>query len=772
MPVFLAGVLVMALGIHRMAASRDPATFEVELQRIETLRRAGAVTRANAYVVRLLEDASRPPAQRAELHRQNAITIHRAEAALRRHNPVNARTIVSDYRQAMQSGAAMRPHDWVRLGDAYRWLRQGDEARDAYREALRKPPPNADRIRRRLLELLELAGATDEEDYEANLDAILTDDSASPNNYVWAAQRKVERLLDDGHPSEAMAMVTAARQRLASTEQALVVPYLEALCLNEAGLPMEAEAELRRLRRDWQVRDELWARAGWLLGRIQQAEDRPQAALTYYEDVLRAYPTGDIHDRCSLGRAESLAALERFDRALQVFGELRDRLGSPEHSLGLDRDAVRSSVTFAGEQLLTSKRWAQGIAFLQLGLSLVAEKQRHIRARYLSRIADGFRDLARRQREGKSPTAAELESARRHAEQAAETFLALAALFPTQFDLAARALEDAADQFEAAERTDRMIEVLERLVREYPNAPRRATALFRLAQTHQSLGHYQVAAGLYEGILRDYPRLPDALDSIVPLAECLMIAGGEKAARGVNLLLNVVEDRGPDALFAPAAQEYRQALVRLAEHYYNADEDELPGHFELAITRLEDAIALYPDDPDATQWQFMLADAFRQSAAMLRADAEKMASPLARQAAFDEADRRLARAMTAFDQIIGELAARNLEDLSELEQTHLRAAYLNRADALFDLGEYGRAIDAYREAAWRFENTAAAVVAMLQIVHAHERLGQSAEASAALARLKWVLQKTPESAFVARLGMSPKQYWESLVARLERIGIQ
>ena len=60
--------------------------------------------------------------------------------------------------------------------------------------------------------------------------------------------------------------------------------------------------------------------------------------------------------------------------------------------------------------------------------------------------------------------------------------------------------------------------------------------------------------------------------------------------------------------------------------------------------------------------------------------------------------------------------------------------------------------------------------ATLQIVQCHQRLGQGDEARSALARLGWLLKKTPASAFDERKGMRPKAYWETLVSRLEASG--
>jgi tetratricopeptide (TPR) repeat protein len=121
-----------------------------------------------------------------------------------------------------------------------------------------------------------------------------------------------------------------------------------------------------------------------------------------------------------------------------------------------------------------------------------------------------------------------------------------------------------------------------------------------------------------------------------------------------------------------------------------------------------------------------------------------------------EVERRLARALELMEDVIAALAPHDADTLSDVEKAQLEAGYLYRGDCLFDLGRYAAAIEAYREAAWRFENRPAAVSATLQIVQCHQRLGQAEEARSALARLGWLLKKTPASAFDERKGMRPK----------------
>jgi len=50
---------------------------------------------------------------------------------------------------------------------------------------------------------------------------------------------------------------------------------------------------LRSLLNKWTVRDGLWGEANWLFGRLQQLDGRPQAGLSFHEEVLRCFTAGE-----------------------------------------------------------------------------------------------------------------------------------------------------------------------------------------------------------------------------------------------------------------------------------------------------------------------------------------------------------------------------------------------------------------------------------------------------------------------------------------------
>ncbi|MFQ5429110.1 MAG: tetratricopeptide repeat protein [Phycisphaerae bacterium] len=765
-PLLAVSLCVLGGGLNRMIAAREPLTFEQRLEKVRVLREAGALTRAHAYLVYLLKDPDRPSEEKAELHRRLVGTLYQAEAAFRHHNPKNLRAIITNFYTAVRYGADPRVSDWIALANAYQWSGQTEDAIKAFRQALHMGPPRPDRIRRQLAELLSPPGAPLPGEAVAAIEEILEDDTASSENYLWAVERKIDRLLARGETAEALALARRAKERLAGTAERLAVEYSEALCLHKSGRSDRAEILLRSLRNQWTVHDELWGRSGWLLGQIEQAEDRPQSALSFYDEVLAAFRTGDLHDACEFGRAQCLVRLERYDRALEVFERVKDVILAAGPDSRLDRDVVRASITTAGETVFQAGRRRLALRFSELGLALTDASDWRLRSQYAFRIAAGLAALAEEVSNGATGSAASAE-ARDLFARAGEMFVLQADLQQLDEDGAVLALQRAADNFDAAGRIDRVIDALRRVVKEHPAHRDRADALFRLGEAYRAVEDFAGAIAAYDEVIREYRRLPAALRAMVPLAESLLKEGGPSAQRGVRLLIDIVDDRGPDPLFEPQATEYRQALFQLAEYYSRADQAEVPDHWALAITRLEDAVALYPDDPQIPRLRFLLAEAYRRSAQVLREDktARRDAAVTA------EASRRLELALANYRRVRDVLARQDADALSALEETYLRTSYLYIGDCLFDLGRLDQAIEAYREVAWRYENEPAAVSATTQVVHCFERLARPAEARAALARLQWLLRKIPARAFDAERGMSSKSYWEALVRRMAQTGL-
>ncbi|MEK6644955.1 MAG: tetratricopeptide repeat protein [Planctomycetota bacterium] len=770
--LLFAGVLADAVWKHK------PVTFEQQLTYIQRLRDAKAYERTSAYVMDQMKTQGRPASERGELARLLARVVYDVESCLMDHRKENVRAILSNYRLAQRYGAELKAVDWTAFGDAYDWSRDEVRAAEAYREALRMTAVAPDRLRRRLVEIQlvtpKSAGALSS-DSVTLIDQMLASESASPVNYAWALELDIERLLDAGDVTTALVRVDQARKRLAGTEELLGVTYLEALCRRQAGTFAEAEAILRSLRDEWKPRDELWAKAGWLLGRVQQEVGRPEAALAVHDEVLKTFRNGKVYSQCRLGRAECLAALNRYEEAYDLFVELLEP-GETEHKdRVIDPVALRTSIGAIGDSLLSRNSPDLGIKYLELALKHTDESDRTTRTFLTTRLASALMQKAR-----EAPDSSPDEVTRKQALRArsAEMHLSLYALLESDEENAVHAFERAVAELDAAGMRDRLIEVLDRYASTKVAGQWRSTALYELGRACQAAHRYTDAISAYQDLIQTYPRMPDALRSMVPLAECLLVVGSEAKdgaavlrQKGVALLESIVKDRGKQQVFAPTASEYREALYQLAEFHSRMATGEMSDHVETAVAYWEDWLALFPEDARRTHAEFMLGDGYRRSAQLVGKSADAQTVESLQKSHRDEAARRFNQAQVHYERVIDELAAVDASRLSPRDDRYLRASYLYRADCLFDLGRYAEAQSAYSETAWRYENLPTAVMASVQAAHCQQRLGKSVEAGAALSRARWLLAKIPAGAFEAEFGQPTKVEWQSMVERIEKAGL-
>jgi tetratricopeptide (TPR) repeat protein len=767
-PLFVVGLVLFTAIIERQIKGFAPVSFEEHLTRVAKMHEAHELTRSGVYLKDLLKNPHRRPQERAELFRLYGKTAYLAESSLLEHQRQNIAAIVSNYSTAITLHAELSPEDWLALGDAYRWARQWPESIAALRKALSHDLEQSDRVRRQIVEMESSLPHANAEAIRKDLDEILADEHSSPTNYLWALLQVQDQLLQGGLLDESEALVKSAHQRLAHTPQEQALAYCEALCLRARGQSEAAEALLREFREQLTQRNEYWARAGWLLGRIQQEDGRPQMALAFYDEVLSGFSNDALRSACALGRAESLAALGRFDSALSAFRELRRSPGETESSPSLDIKAIRMTLAAIAETLRQDDQISTAADYLTLALEWTPAQDAKQRSEYMARIADLTSALALK---GKSPKL-QADSVQSQALllRAGELRVTAAGLEQDD-DRKIKLLELAADDYDAAGRTTLLIRTLAELTARHTRHSGRPTAMFRLAQAYRSQERYAEAISTYDEIIALYPRMPDALRSMVPLADCLLHLGDDQQKRGVSILTGIVDGTSGEQVFTPKAAEYRQALFTLAEFLSHADEKRWPNHYELAISRLEDALEIYPDSPEAPKLNYLLADGYRGSAVLLRADAEKLTDVAGKQGAELESRNRLAKAAGLYERVIKLVADEDAAAVSGLQEVYLQSSYLARGDCYFELGELERALEAYREAAWRYENQPVALNACIQEYHCLQRLGRASEGQSGLSRLRWLLRKMPASAFDPTRGISSKSYWQGLIDRLEQTSV-
>jgi tetratricopeptide (TPR) repeat protein len=186
------------------------------------------------------------------------------------------------------------------------------------------------------------------------------------------------------------------------------------------------------------------------------------------------------------------------------------------------------------------------------------------------------------------------------------------------------------------------------------------------------------------------------------------------------------------------------------------------GRYGEAISRLEDFLNLYPQDPERVRSRFMLADAYRRSANALRREPPAGTSA---KAAEVEARERLRTAADLFDALLREADNAEVKEHEALE-VYTRLALFYRGDCLFDLNEpdtLQAALATYRNAAARYAGRPAALTAHVQIANIHLRQGDVVEAARAIEKARWLLRSIPDEAFV-RAAAGDRKDWEEYLS--------
>ncbi|HUW83941.1 MAG TPA: tetratricopeptide repeat protein [Phycisphaerae bacterium] len=773
-PLLACALVLLAVGLVRMGPDQEEVPFEMYVKRVEVLMRGRFHTQAAELIKSLLEQ-ERPDEEVARLRRLMARTIFAVEKPLAEHDPENAKRIIYNYGQATERGLPPTAEDVEQLAAAYEWLGRWDKAVARYRQALSLAPSRPNQIRRRLIELLGIMPDVPPDRVAEEIDSLLAHSQDDPANLVWAVERKAELLLRQGQLDEARELLTRTRRGVTDGSLSGQLDYLAALTEFYAGDYDEAEPLVRQLRARLSVSDELSAKTGWLLGRLDYQQDRPQYALSVFDDVLASFASGPYVTGCMLGRAECLAALERYDEAGGAYEEVVALFHRGRHGRLVDGAAVRTSLTGLYYNLRARGRTVEALRFIKLALDLTNRQDLEKVTWYLGVVARLHEELGRQARSeadrlGGDPhegaSAERLAEAKRHFGEAANTWLELAKANTLRDAIAEDAAWQAADDFDLAGETESVIEILSEFIVQRPNSPRTPQARFRLGQAYQAQNELHSAIESYRTLVQKHPRTLSAFSAMVPLSQCFVALGADFYEQAEQVLLLVLEeDPSQPGLYTPEAPLFREALFRLGELYGHMDR-----HTD-AIARLADFLEYYPQDARRPQVQFMLADSYLKAGLALRSRAGGDVEFNARETLLGEFRKRLQEAARLYEQVIEAYGARPEESLSAREQLYLRLGYLYRAECAFELGQYEQAVPLYEQAAYRYQNEPVSLSAYLQIINCYFRLGERQRARTALGRARWLLRRMPVSDFAQQPTGIDRQRWQDVLAWVEDSGL-
>jgi TolA-binding protein len=238
-----------------------------------------------------------------------------------------------------------------------------------------------------------------------------------------------------------------------------------------------------------------------------------------------------------------------------------------------------------------------------------------------------------------------------------------------------------------------------------------------------------------------------------------------------------------DSLFALGALVYRQA-VELESKSRLAGVDRASGQgrreglslleqahtsFEDAVRTLTEAVERYPDAPQVVDARYRIAEAHRQAAKLPRKRLMNVTIQTSIAALHRQMLDELQASVDGHSKLITSLSEREASQHSPLEAAVLRNCYFGRADALFDMGRFEEAIQAYSAATNRYQHEPESLEAYVQIASCYRRLGRTGEARRTLEQARVVLQRIRADADFAKTTRLARQDWGPLLEWLRTL---
>jgi tetratricopeptide (TPR) repeat protein len=751
-PLALVAATVGGMTLLRLIPWPGPVDVGALLTDVAVLEQAGNRAAAADAVANLLEmRPPLPPEEQAVLNDRLAGLLFRAEQDQPIHNVSNIKRLQEHDRAARDLGYPASPLTTLRGAFAHQWLGEEEAALKGFRSALDQDLPIEDRraALRAVVELLERRPEAKVERQRV-LEHLLTDEAVSPGYLWWGLHRAIRDALDENDTLRARELLARYGDRLKNSEFRGYLDYLSACIMLHEGHPEEAAPVVRWIdqwlgkhadaNRELDYFGRLPSLNRWLMGKIHLVEERPQEALAEFKAALEYEPGPELRVAATVGCGLALAALDRHSDAVQAFREV-----ATEVSPGYRPRAIaefQAALTGLFDQQQARGDWANALAYLELAAELAGQGPPEQQLVLCERLGREYQAAARQ--------AQDAEQRRLYHERAGAALERAAGCVPFDESRRAELTWSAADEYDQAGRTGDMRRLLGEFVERHSADARMPLALLQLGRACDAYGELNGALRWYARVMGEYPRLEEAARAKVLSAGVLIALGPERYADAERALAELLTS---DAI-SPDASVYRDALLTLCDLLYYR------GRYAEAISRLQDFLALYPDDPERFRGRFMLADSHRRSAYALRDDPPAGSAPGAAAAESQERFRRAA-----------DLYAGLLSDLERVKQAdpalelYARLSLFYRGDCLFELNEpdtLQAALTAYRNAAARYDGQPAALTAQVQIANVFVRLGSPTEAARAVERARWLLRSIPGEAY-GRPG-SDRAEWERFLA--------
>ncbi len=534
---------------------------------------------------------------------------------------------------------------------------------------------------------------------------------------------------------------------------------------------------------------EFQAEASFFLGRLDFADGKHDPALAHFSRARRlaggsplvaaiTLEEGDVYLAKADNRAENAAsAVASFRRVLKPLDP-----HSPFVNPWITHNEILSRVVAATEKLLADREYASALD-LNSALSHATDSPESIRLTAEIEMAWG-RSLQSAIQAAAEADSERLKLAREHLLRAAHAHQSLAERklatreFATLMQQAAKLFEEGRDFESARKALTRTLDVQGRT--------ERPETLLMLGKVLLDLDRLEEAEALLNECFLSFPRNPVSYRARMLASHALVEQGKLDEAKKLLHANLWEEDLSPDSvdwrdsMFALANLIFTQARVAYAvakekAAIPNAAKAEVSDAFdasaklfEEAAQRLNEAVSRYSENEQAVLARYHLAECNRSLARDKLRLAENHPIKTA-QVLFEKESRAyLVMALTDLGTVQTQLNQRaDTRELTPIERKLLRNCYFLSADCLFDQHDpqkYEEAIQAYADAAGRYQTEPAAIEAFVQIAACYRKLRRPSDEQTAIEQAQAMLSRLNTNADFSSTTRATRGEWNDYLS--------
>ncbi|MEM9414052.1 MAG: hypothetical protein AAGA29_01070 [Planctomycetota bacterium] len=810
MPVLLLGLGLLAVGVYFALPKYVPLDYDKELAKIESLVTKNRLEEAEGRLDKLAEssafvDAVDDPVEGYYWQLYGDLRFRQMDTRVwqgitTQAGQENLAQIVEHYRSAQKLGRELPGNALWRYAQTLAAM--GDDT-GALRVVDAMPDDSATRRHEIVRALVERAMQTDPDPasekvanllrrFEQELDAE-PDIAVRRGEKIWAMQQRAERFLRAGDEQAVIRMLVEGglmrlKQGGASDQDIapLNVVLGEAYAMEENFV--DARQRFSEARSHLEDGHEMFPRVLVGFADIELAQSEQgyiERAFGLYHQAYLDAPQGPSSIDAKIGEAHTEAYREgRFPEALEAFKLAAERLANEQAPVwDPRREKLEHYLSVHISREFENAQYENALALLKVvepltdrGDSATLTRQFAETYRLLGEQSQAAAQRLRLEdpRSGEDP---HLEARRIHNqdaavyfEQAAKAYLREAKLLEAEADGHGIALWAAADHFAKAQLWAEAVSVYQDFLATRGESGRREEAMFRLGQACLADRQYGAARDQLQGLIEGADTSQWAMQAYVPLSRALV--GLDEWDKAEQWLRYVVEDHraiGPDSPF------FRDALIELGTLYYRrgSQDDtyyargiEVLGDAGGAVERYGNGQGAGEDEDESdvisleAKLRYMLADCLRLSAFGLGRQAAQTPNQSDRLAMQAERVRRLSEAKMYYQQVQELLDDVHPNNQSRVERIYHRNAYFYQADCAFEQSDFANAILLYQDAATRWQDHPASLVAWVQIVNSAAEMKDYARARAAHRQAVEVFGKLDDSVFEHPDSLMTRQRWD------------